>query len=45
MEVKPTYLPSVPRVFEKVYTLAHGAIEAQASRGEGSSPRRRSSSA
>jgi long-chain acyl-CoA synthetase len=30
MEIKPTYLPSVPRVFEKVYTLAHGAIEAQA---------------
>jgi long-chain acyl-CoA synthetase len=29
MEVQPTYLPSVPRVFEKVYTLAHGAIEAQ----------------
>jgi long-chain acyl-CoA synthetase len=29
MEVKPSYLPSVPRVFEKVYTLAHGAIEAQ----------------
>jgi long-chain acyl-CoA synthetase len=29
MEVKPTYLPSVPRVFEKVYTIAHGAIEAQ----------------
>jgi long-chain acyl-CoA synthetase len=29
MEVKPTYLPSVPRIFEKVYTLAHGAIEAQ----------------
>jgi long-chain acyl-CoA synthetase len=29
MDVKPTYLPSVPRVFEKVYTLAHGAIEAQ----------------
>jgi long-chain acyl-CoA synthetase len=29
MEVKPTYLPSVPRVFEKVYTLAQGAIEAQ----------------
>ncbi|TMK23852.1 MAG: long-chain fatty acid--CoA ligase [Actinobacteria bacterium] len=27
-EVKPTYLPSVPRVFEKIYTLAHGAIEA-----------------
>jgi long-chain acyl-CoA synthetase len=26
-EVKPTYLPSVPRVFEKIYTLAHGAIE------------------
>ena len=29
MEVKPTYLPSVPRVFEKIYTLAHGAIQAQ----------------
>jgi long-chain acyl-CoA synthetase len=29
MEVKPTYVPSVPRVFEKVYTLAHRAIEAQ----------------
>jgi long-chain acyl-CoA synthetase len=28
-EVKPTYLPSVPRVFEKIYTLAHGAIQAQ----------------
>ncbi|HEY0517091.1 MAG TPA: AMP-dependent synthetase/ligase, partial [Solirubrobacteraceae bacterium] len=27
-EVKPTYLPSVPRVFEKIYTLAHGAIQA-----------------
>jgi long-chain acyl-CoA synthetase len=29
LEVNPTYLPSVPRVFEKIYTLAHGAIEAQ----------------
>ncbi|MGO9322072.1 MAG: AMP-dependent synthetase/ligase [Solirubrobacteraceae bacterium] len=29
LEVKPTYLPSVPRVFEKIYTLAHGVIEAQ----------------
>jgi len=29
LEVKPTYLPSVPRVFEKIYTLANGAIEAQ----------------
>ncbi|HST55155.1 MAG TPA: long-chain fatty acid--CoA ligase [Solirubrobacteraceae bacterium] len=29
MEVRPTYLPSVPRIFEKVYTLAHGAIESQ----------------
>jgi long-chain acyl-CoA synthetase len=29
MEVRPTYLPSVPRIFEKVYTMAHGAIEAQ----------------
>jgi long-chain acyl-CoA synthetase len=28
-EVKPTYLPSVPRIFEKLYTLvtAHGDIE------------------
>ncbi|MFI5005436.1 MAG: AMP-dependent synthetase/ligase [Solirubrobacterales bacterium] len=30
-EVKPTFLPSVPRIFEKIYTLAHGAIEAQPS--------------
>jgi long-chain acyl-CoA synthetase len=29
MEVKPTYFPSVPRVFEKIYTLANGAIEAK----------------
>ncbi len=29
LDVKPTYLPSVPRVFEKIYTLAHGAIEAK----------------
>jgi long-chain acyl-CoA synthetase len=29
MEVKPTYLPSVPRVFEKVYTLAQSALAAQ----------------
>jgi long-chain acyl-CoA synthetase len=28
-EVKPTYLPSVPRVFEKIYTVAQGAIQAQ----------------
>jgi long-chain acyl-CoA synthetase len=30
LEVKPTYLPSVPRIFEKIYTIAHGAIEAMA---------------
>ncbi|HXN38886.1 MAG TPA: long-chain fatty acid--CoA ligase [Solirubrobacteraceae bacterium] len=29
MEVQPTYLPSVPRVFEKIYTVAQGAIAAQ----------------
>ncbi len=29
VEVKPTYLPSVPRVFEKIYTLANAALEAQ----------------
>jgi long-chain acyl-CoA synthetase len=29
VEAKPTYLPSVPRIFEKAYTLAYGAIEAQ----------------
>src|SRR5207245_648834 len=28
-EVKPTYLPSVPRVFEKIYALANAAIETQ----------------
>ncbi len=28
IEVKPTYLPSVPRVFEKIYTVAHGTIDA-----------------
>lgn len=27
MEVKPNYLPSVPRVFEKIYTLARGSID------------------
>ena len=26
-EVKPTYLPSVPRIFEKIYTLASTAIK------------------
>ena len=31
-EVKPTYLPSVPRIFEKIYTLAHGAIQPQGPR-------------
>jgi long-chain acyl-CoA synthetase len=27
MEVKPTYFPSVPRMFEKIYTLATSAAE------------------
>ncbi len=26
-EVKPTYFPSVPRMFEKIYTAATGAVE------------------
>jgi long-chain acyl-CoA synthetase len=30
-EVKPTYLPSVPRIFEKIYTLASPKIMAQMS--------------
>jgi long-chain acyl-CoA synthetase len=30
-EVKPTYLPSVPRIFEKIYTLATTSIRAQMS--------------
>jgi long-chain acyl-CoA synthetase len=29
MEVKPTYLPSVPRIFEKLYTLALGQLPAE----------------
>ena len=29
MEVKPTYLPSVPRIFEKLYTLAQQQLSAQ----------------
>jgi long-chain acyl-CoA synthetase len=29
-EVKPTYLPSVPRIFEKIYTLAQATIDMQA---------------
>ncbi len=33
LEVKPTYLPSVPRVFEKIYTLAHGAHRGPAAGG------------
>jgi long-chain acyl-CoA synthetase len=28
-EVKPTYLPSVPRIFEKIYTLALGSQPAE----------------
>ena len=29
-QVKPDYLPSVPRIFEKLYTLAHGGRSARA---------------
>jgi long-chain acyl-CoA synthetase len=29
MDVKPTYLPSVPRIFEKLYTLALGQLPAE----------------
>jgi long-chain acyl-CoA synthetase len=28
-EVKPTYLPSVPRIFEKIYTLAQSNLSAE----------------
>jgi long-chain acyl-CoA synthetase len=28
-EVRPTYLPSVPRVFEKIYTAAHAGVDEQ----------------
>jgi long-chain acyl-CoA synthetase len=27
MEIKPTYFPSVPRIFEKIYTLANAGAE------------------
>jgi long-chain acyl-CoA synthetase len=30
-EVKPTYLPSVPRIFEKIYTLASSGIKGKMS--------------
>ncbi len=29
MEVHPTYLPSVPRIFEKLFTLAQGQLSAE----------------
>jgi long-chain acyl-CoA synthetase len=32
--VKPTYLPSVPRIFEKIYTLASAGIKAKMSDDE-----------
>ena len=38
MEVRPTYLPSVPRIFEKFYTLAQQQL---APRGAGHDPDRR----
>ncbi|MBA2347691.1 MAG: long-chain fatty acid--CoA ligase [Solirubrobacterales bacterium] len=28
-QVKPTYLPSVPRIFEKIYTLVTGNVDAE----------------
>ena len=39
-EVRPTYLPSVPRIFEKLYTL----VTAHGDAGRRSAPRRRSGS-
>ena len=33
-EVKPSYLPSVPRIFEKIYTLASSGIKAKMSDDE-----------
>ena len=35
LEVKPTYFPSVPRIFEKIYTLANANAEDPASAREG----------
>ena len=43
-ECHPTYLPSVPRIFEKLYTVATAPLE-QAGRRSASSSTRRSSSA
>ena len=39
MQVQPTYLPSVPRIFEKLYTLAQRP--ARRRRGDRGDPRRR----
>ena len=35
MEVKPTYFPSVPRIFEKIYTLAHERAPDPRGHGQG----------
>ena len=40
-EVQPTFLPSVPRIFEKIYTLAHGRDRGAAAAGARDRPRRR----
>ena len=34
-EVKPTYFPSVPRIFEKIYTAATSAVEKEGGDEEG----------
>ena len=34
MQVNPTYLPSVPRIFEKIYTLAPGPDPGAGDRGD-----------
>ena len=44
-EVQPTYFPSVPRIFEKIYTAATANVEKEGGAQEGASSTGRSASA